>query len=398
MRIAQIVCIFPPYFGGMGNSVFHLATNLYKLNQSVTVFTPQYYPEQEKVFDTELVKKIPVDLERQLQFVRRLEPSVKYGFAARLGQLKEELKKFDLVHLHYPFFGTALLIKKWKQQNPNIPLVITYHMDNFASGWKGLIFNLYSYFFLKPILNSADLLIGSTLDFIQHSQANVIYRKKPDKWRELPFGVEINRFKPMTKKKYLFKKYNLDPNKPTFLFVGGMDTAHYFKGVPVFLKSLVYLSAQKKYSWQAILVGDGDLRPKFETLNKSFGLSDRVKFVGKISNEELPDYYNLGDCLVFPSINFNEAFGLVLLEAMASGLFLITSNLPGVRQVAKSCEFSLFFKPNDYQDLAHQLYKYLDEFYIQRDLIKKTNSFQAQQNYSWLEITKKLLSYYQELV
>jgi len=81
------------------------------------------------------------------------------------------------------------------------------------------------------------------------------------------------------------------------------------------------------------LLGDGDLRSSFESLAASLGISARVHFLGSVKNEELPGVYRAADLHVLPSTEVAEAFGLVTLEAAASGLPSIVSDLPGVRHV-----------------------------------------------------------------
>ena len=76
-----------------------------------------------------------------------------------------------------------------------------------------------------------------------------------------------------------------------------------------------------------IVVGDGMDRARLETLAKDFGVSERVNFAGHVPTKELPDYLRLADVLVMPSTG--EGFGIVFLEAMASGVDVIAGNRDG---------------------------------------------------------------------
>ena len=143
MKIAHIVCTYPPYYGGMGNSVFKMASALSKLGYEVEVFTPHYYEEKEiRSEEAPPARTHEEPLQEQIETVTRLTPDIQYGNAARMPQIGRELDDFDLVHLHYPFFGTANLVRKWKLRNPDKPLVITYHMDTRGTGWIGLAFKI----------------------------------------------------------------------------------------------------------------------------------------------------------------------------------------------------------------------------------------------------------------
>lgn len=400
MRIAQIVCTYPPYYGGMGNVAYETASHLASFGHDVEVLTPLYFDEGEIEYHKK--QDLPEDTftkqeeqERELEdYSKKLKPALKSGNAAYMPQIKHELDRFDLVHLHYPFFGTANLVKKWKLKNPNKPLVITYHMDNRSPGWKGLIFKYYSKYWMPKILNSADLLIGSSLDYIESSDAGEIYKNNKKKWLELPFGVDVERFKPRVKPENLFAHHNLNSKAPTMVFVGGMDAAHYFKGIPVLLDALKILK-KEEVGIQVVLVGEGELRGQFEYQAKVAGLENLVKFAGKVSNEELSSYYNMGDLLVLPSINQGEAFGMVLLEAMASGVPVVATDLAGVRKVA--ADGGMIVEPNNSNDLAEAILGYFsnrDNAENWKLKVRKT----AEEKYAWESVIRKLDDAYQQLV
>jgi len=396
MRIAHIVCTYPPYYGGMGNVVFQTVSHLSDLGHEVEVITPLYYHEEEKFSERREDIDIGehIDKQEEMQDLgRRLKPSIQYGNAARLSKIGKELDEFDLVHLHYPFFGTANLVRKWKLKNPNKPLVITYHMDTRAPGWKGLIFKCYAKFWLPRILNSADAIFVSSFDYAENSDASEIYRANSEKWHELPFGVDLQRFAPREKPMELLKSLDLSQELPIILFVGGMDKAHYFKGVPILLHALKELK-KKETPVQCVLVGDGDLRIDFEMQAKVSGLTKLTKFVGKVPNEDLPNFYNLADLFVLPSINQAEAFGMVLLEAMASGVPVVASNLPGVRSVAQAG--GVVVEPNNSTALAEAIYNYFTEDFDQKefgDVVRQV----AEDKYDWTKIVIDLQAVYKQL-
>ena len=395
MKIAHIVSTYPPYYGGMGNTVFEMASGLVERGHEVAVFTPDAYEQKEiKPREAEIEPEHAPVLQTKIDYAKRLKPSLKYGNAARLPQLRRELEGSELVHLHYPFFGTANLVRRYKEDHPATPFVITYHMDTRAPGGKGLIFKYYSAYWMPKILRSADRLIASSLEYIESSQASALYRENKKKWIGLPFGVDTIRFQPRAKPEALFARHQLDPNLPVILFVGGMDAAHYFKGVPVLLKALL-LAKRDGLKVQAVFVGDGELKEQFRLQASGFRLQDHVRFVGHVSDEELPYYYNLADVLVLPSINQGEAFGMVLLEAMASGIPVIGSNLPGVRTVAR--DGGLTVEPNNTIDLSEAIMGF---FYNQADRAAWRQKARrvAEEKYAWPGIVERLEEIYESLV
>ncbi len=382
MRIAHIVSTYPPYYGGMGNVVFETIKELSARGHEVRVYTPMYGTEED----------YGGQIEQQEEVVKRTKAPVTFGNAAYMPSIGRELDNMDIVHLHYPFFGTANLVRKWKRRNPDKKLVITYHMDNRAKGMKGLFFKYYATFWLPKVLQSADRLIGSSIDYIEASDAVKLYYENKNKWIGLPFGVDIERFKPRQKPESLFSRHKLDIDISTLVFVGGMDEAHYFKGVQILLEAVLLLK-KNSIGVQAILVGDGNMRERYELLTKGFGISDRVVFAGRVSDEELPYYYTMGDVTVLPSLNRGEAFGMVLLESMACGVPVIASDLPGVRTVAQ--DGGMVVPPGDSKELAFAIAAFLKE---KPDHMGGMVRQIVEEKYSWGVVVDELERVYKELV
>jgi glycosyltransferase involved in cell wall biosynthesis len=377
MKIAHVVSTYPPYYAGMGNVVYETVRILRDLGHEVVVFTPDY---GESITSTSDI----------VGEVERLKPSMQYGNAARLTQLEERLNYFDIVHLHYPFFGTAGIVRRWKQKNPDKKLVVTYHMDTHSPGWKGLVFLLYAKFFFPRLVDSADIVIASSIDYVENGQIADVYENTKDKWFDLPFGVDADRFCPREKRVDILERHHLDPTIRTVLFVGGMDDAHYFKGVEILIRAIFLHNDSGGRCVQAILVGDGNLRPLFERLTVDLGVGDRVVFVGRVSGDELPAYYNATDVLVLPSVSMGEAFGTVLLEAMASGLPVIASDLPGVRIVAGVG--GVVVPMNDTVALASAIEDVLSiEKY---DSLSKSARIAVFDKYNWRSVIEELEGYY----
>lgn len=393
MKIAHIVCAYPPYHGGMGNVTFQMVQELAMRGHDVRVYTPGIYSSEEIRSADAPEADHDSDTQQQIATVKRLAPALKYGNAAYLPSLKKELEDMDIVHLHYPFYGTANLVRRWRLKTKKGKLVITYHMDTRAPGWKGLMFQLYTKFWMPKIFDAADAIIGSSFDYVSSSSAGKHLSLHTDKWHEVPFGVDTDRFQPREKARELFESHDLDPSLPTIVFVGGMDDAHYFKGIPVLLKALDILYRQD-IPVQALMVGDGSLREKFTLQSQGMGLKDLVRFVGRISDEELPYYYNAGDVSILPSIHQGEAFGMVLLESMASGVPVIASDLPGVRTVAQ--DGGVVVPVHDPHALAQAMYDMLR--YDKKDELSRDIRDIVMKKYAWGSIMDRVEGIYRGVV
>jgi len=195
----------------------------------------------------------------------------------------------------------------------------------------------------KKLLQSADNIIVSSIDYIKNSKIKNLYYKNINKFTEINFHINDN---------YFYKDQVIkDINNIQLLFVGGLDKAHYFKGVEQLIKACAKLEQK---NWTLNIVGNGDLLAKYKKLTETFKLNNKINFLNKISDDKLQKIYQSSDIMILPSLNRNEAFGIVLIEAMSNSNAVIASNLPGVRQVFdKNC--GLHIKPKNIDNLQKNL-------------------------------------------
>jgi glycosyltransferase involved in cell wall biosynthesis len=379
MKIAQIVCTFPPYRGGIGNSVYNISENLAELGHEVTVFTPNYHYKDKDEFNP------PEDKFK----VERLNPLFKYGNAAFIPQLLWKLNNFDIIHLHYPFYGSLgpiLLIKLLSGRK--MKLIIHYHMDSRAKGLKGVFFHLYNILFLPFLVKAAKIITCASLDYVKYSDLKKYYRIKPDKFRQILFGVNLEQFVTY------HDNVNKQRDNRIILFVGGLDKAHYFKGLKNLLKAFNIVIKDHGLSSTILkVVGQGNLLPYYKKCVLDLGLGKSVKFYENVGNSKLVDFYNYSDCLILPSINKGEAFGLVLLEAMACSKPVITSNLPGVRSVFKNGREGLLVKPGDIKDLADKIKIILSDK-KSAEAMGSAGRKLVEKKYTWHKVGKRLDAIY----
>lgn len=369
MKIAHVICTFPPYKGGMGNSVFHAAIQLGQRGHEVVVFTPAYKDvaagEETIGLNTKVI---------------RLKPLVSFGNAALLPQLFYLLNNFDLVHLHYPFYGTAdivailTLLRRTK-------LVIHYHMDAVIRGWKGIIFWFYSFFFLPVIVRLATMITCASLDYIRHSQLGAFYVNHETSFIEVPFGVDSERFYP-----------GQTEREPIVLFVGALDKAHYFKGVEKLIEAFALISPNNRQA-KLVLVGKGNLEKYYYKLAVKNKIVDQLEIVNAASDQALANWYRRATVAVLPSINQSEAFGLVLLEAMSCATPVIASNLPGVRNVFKNKEHGFLIKPGDVAALADKI-AYLLNNPVEAHRFGMAARQCIEERYSWHKVGERLEAAY----
>lgn len=374
ITIAHVVCTYPPYRGGMGGVAFEYVERQRARGYNVHVFT---------------IRDCVV--EDDPRHVHRIPSIVHIGNAGVLPSLFHRLAGFDLVHLHYPFFGGAEPVIVRKAMRPDQGLVMTYHMDAVADGVKGAIFSAHRRILFPWLINRVDRILVSSLDYAEHSALAEL--EVMDRIEEHPFGIDTERFHPGEDVE-LREKHAITFNTPVILFVGGLDSAHSFKGLPELFEALQSLIA---YDWKLVIVGEGTLKETYRAQAQDRGLEDRVIFAGSVSDEDLPRYYRLADFHVFPSTKRAEAFGLVALEAAASGIPSIASDLPGVRTVVLDGNTGLLVPPGNVKELAKAITLLLEQVDL-RERLGMSARGNAQQKYGWDPLMDRLLETYDSVL
>ncbi|MEA3248768.1 MAG: glycosyltransferase family 4 protein [Patescibacteria group bacterium] len=335
-KIAIVTPAFLPYRGGMCVVAQQDAEQLASLKYEVDVFVPG----------------AGQPLGKGGYGVRGLHSWFRYGNAAWVPWVGRACKDYDVVVLHYPFFGGAEPLAWSKFRGKIGKLIIYYHMDVVGKGPLSVVFKTHGALVRPRVINSADRILVTSFDYARSSAIENIALSEPSRLRELPPAVDIERFSPGAKSGALMERYGLDTSKPIIAFVGGLDKAHYFKGVDVLIRALAVTGLENA---QAIVVGEGELKDEYKKLAADLGLSDRVKFAGAVSDEELPDHYRLADIFAFPSIDRSEAFGIAALEAMSCGVPVVASDLVGVRTIVREGETGFLVKPGSVSALAARL-------------------------------------------
>lgn len=377
MRIAHITATFPPYQGGTGNVCANNARELARRGHDVTVITAA-------------AAGAPAEERWEGVRVRRLRPLARVGNAPLLPGLLAALRGFEIVHLHYPFFGAELMTAAACRSGP--PLVITYHQDVLLTGAAGVIASGLTATLGRLVLRTAERVLFTSLDYGDASHIRPVLRGREHHIDELPNGVDVRHFHPDHDPAVLRARLGLGAEDRVALLVAGLDRAHYFKGVAVFLEALAGLEP----STHGIIVGDGDLRQSYEEQARALGLSRRIHFTGRVAVAELPLYYCLADMTVLPSTTMGEAFGLVLVEAMASERPVIASDLPGVRTVVGHGQNGLLVPPGASDTLARAI-RFLADEPAMAAAYGRQGRAKALERYDWRQIGARLEQIYHDV-
>lgn len=372
MRIAHIAPVFPPIRGGMGTTAYQQARALAHLGADVTVFTRRDARPASRPVGVEVVE-LPALLVK--------------GNAACLPQVLWRLQGYDLVHLHYPFFGTAELVAA-RRLLAGPPVVLQYQMDVVGRGWLARVFRWHRRAIFPFILRAADGIVVTTTDYAASSFLGPQIAGSDARLAVIPHGIDLSHLSPDGDGDSYRARLGIS-RRPVIFFLAQLDRTHYFKGLHILFDALTRIP-------QAALVvgGDGNMRHEYEASARSLGLADRVQFAGDISDELLPSYYRAADVVVLPSVDRTEAFGLVLLEAMACGRPVVASRLPGVRTLVDEGRTGYLVEPGNAADLAEKI-----ELCVAHTSVLGANARRVvEERFNWDVIGQQLLSLYDRVV
>ncbi|GAH31889.1 unnamed protein product, partial [marine sediment metagenome] len=145
------------------------------------------------------------------------------------------------------------------------------------------------------------------------------------------------------------------------------------------------------------IVGDGIIRQKLESLVDRLGIKNNVAFAGFVPNEKVVEYLNKFDIFVMPSVGEGETFGVAAVEAMATGLPVVASNVGGLPEVVDDGKTGLLVKPGDVEDLKRAL-----EFYILSKDARiehgKRGREKVKKLYNWKDNAEQMNNLYKEIL
>ena len=176
----------------------------------------------------------------------------------------------------------------------------------------------------RRLVHAVDRIVAATDD--ERRLLGQVYGVPRERVEVIPLGVDLRQFQPRGQAEAR-RVLGLDPEARILLTVGRIEP---LKGLDVLIESLAQMTERRRL--QLLIVG-GDDRAEREierlrAVAAAAGVLELVRFVGPIAHDELERYYNAADVVVVPS--FYESFGLVAVEAMASGVPVVASRVGGL--------------------------------------------------------------------
>jgi phosphatidylinositol alpha-mannosyltransferase len=329
VKIGIVSQSYYPRYGGVTEHVHHTAIELRRRGHQVTIITSHFRrgeapsgPEVERIGYNLLIpfNGAFVDLAVGIRLRSQLR-----------GLLKRHA--FDILHTHAPLVPTLPLIAI---ETAECPQVGTFHT---TSGPSRLI-----ELFLGPLTARMKRLDARIA--VSETARDFAAQYFPGEYLVIPNGVDTERFHPAVEP---FPEWR-DPDRVNVLFVGRLDPR---KGVQVLLEAMSEVLARTGDRARLLIVGDSYLRGRFEG-SLAPATRAHVHFLGHVPSHDLPRWYATGDIFVSPALG-HESFGIVLVEAMASGRAVVASDIPGYRSVVQPGVNGVVTPPGDVPALAEAI-------------------------------------------
>ena len=179
------------------------------------------------------------------------------------------------------------------------------------------------------------------------------------------------------------------------IFVGHLGKTNRYKGIDYLIRAFKKVLKEVE-EVKLLIIGGGDWLPELKSLSGELELNNAIIFTGPIENHHLPQYYAAADAFVLPSIRGPENSPVVLFEAMASGLPVIATDLPGVNEIVRPEETGLLVEPRNIPELKTALVRVLSDPDFQSSAGKKARVLA--ESYSWHQCAHDMENIYGELL
>ena len=351
--------------GGVTEHVRHLSAKLRARGHDVTVLAPSSRVGDDHGIPgyVRIGRSVPV---RSNGSVARI--ALSFHLVRRVRALLDEAA-FDDVHYHEPLV-------------PSLPItVLRFHSGANVGTFHAMARRNLGYYYGRPFLKRYFKRLHAHIA-VSVPARDFIARYFEGEYRIVPNGIDCSRFNPGHAPLQELRT----PGKSTILFVGRLESR---KGLPTLVEAYGQLRRTRS-DVRLVVVGDGPMRWGYESQVAAMSIPD-VEFAGRVSDELLPRYYASADIFCAPA-NGGESFGIVLLEAMASGVPVMASSIPGFSSVVSHDVDGVLVPPRHPKEWARALSGLLDDDSRRRAMSER--GLAKAQLYDWERVVDEVLDVY----
>lgn len=380
MRILMISDVYFPRINGVSTSTQIFRDELRKRGHEVTLIAPAYPGNQEEAD----IIRIP---SRQVMFDPEDRMMRGDKVLALLPMLRN--KQYDLIHIQTPFVAHHLGVKLAKSLA--IPCLETYHtffeeyLFHYVPFVPRSFMRALARGFTRKQCNAVDsLIVPSTAmrDVLQGYGVTTAMKI-------IPTGMELDKLKSCNGPAFR-QRYNIPAQRPTLVHIGRV--AHE-KNIDFLFGMLTHLR-KRIPDILLVVAGEGPALKHLRKLSMKLNISEHVLFVGYLSRADaLLDCYCAGDAFVFASRT--ETQGLVLLEAMALGVPVVSTAVMGTKDILQPQRGALVAQ-EDPVLFAETVTRLLQNEFLRNRLSKEGREYVRE--WSAPVMTERLVDYYQQLM
>jgi glycosyltransferase involved in cell wall biosynthesis len=376
MRIAMIGWEYPPFkAGGLATHCYGLTRSLADKNIKVDFYMPKTKHNSisdkpnlkiKEVGETEI---FPYDRPDSKEIAGKFYDAVYRYNDLVVARVKENVKlngKYDAVHCHDWLTMKAGIILK---ESMGTPLVITVHSTEYdRSGW--IYPNQWFIDIEREGMEKADKIIA-----VSHFTKRVIVEK---------YGIDSNKINVIHNAVYPISEGH---KQDIVLFLGRLTIQ---KGAEFFLRA-----ARKVLDYEPdtrfVVAGSGDMLPRLINQSLNMGISNKVIFTGRLTEDEVKHIYGISSVYVMPSVS--EPFGITALEAISAGTPTIASKTAGFSEVFSNCLQIDFW---DTDEMANKIISLLRYDTLHRTLAKEGKN--EIKFFTWDRVADKTIDIYSEVL
>jgi phosphatidylinositol alpha-mannosyltransferase len=353
--------------GGVNDHVRHLARQLRSLGHETRIFAPSSRSDID--FDTANFYRIgtPIAIPAN-ESVARI--TLSFHLANRVAAIIEK-EAFDVLHFHEPLMPALPMTMLKMSTTANVG---TFHA--FARSNVG-------YYYGRPLLQPYLAHLHRAIAVSEPARAFVNRYFPGHQMRVIPNGIDLDVYKPGVP-----PIRHLRDEKINILFVGRLEKR---KGLGDLLRAYRFIQTRVPHT-RLIIVGDGPLRGTIESYIARHRLPN-VIMAGYVPDSVKPRYFGSADIFCAPATGA-ESFGIVLLEALASGLPVVATEVPGYMSVLEPGRDSMTVQPRNWRELGASLVILARD----ADLRMRLGDYahEKARRYSWESVTADILHIYHE--
>ncbi len=354
---------YPPLGGGGGNATYSIAKELAKEGINVTVLTCSFrdIPKYQKSENLQVIRIWGGRRKLEKCSIFEMLLFLFNGLIKSKGISQEIKPDACLIFFSLPTGPIGL----WLKKSLGIPYIISLQGGDVPGFMKKelQVYHLLTNFITHSVWKKAEFVVSNS------EGLSKLAKKFMDntKHKMIPAGVDLQIFNPSGKSRM--------GSKVRLLFVGRLV---YQKGLDILLEALKKI--KDKDLWSLDIIGDGPLKKEILKKVKNLQIDKNINFYGWQSRDKLIKIYKDNDIFLLPSRD--EGMPNVMLEAMASGLAVIGTEVSGLQEVIINNQNGLLVKKEN----PHELYEAIKKLIDNKSLIKEIGdnaAFFVQKNYSW---------------